>query len=229
MHATTSSAEERLSVGDIELEVIRRGAGRPVLLLHGMQNVDPRARFLDLLGGRAAIIAPSHPGFGHSPRPADFDTVYDLVHLYLDVLETLPYERVTLVGLSFGGWLAAEIAVQVLPPHRPARPRGRVRHQDQRSRDARHPGRLQHLAPGGAAAELARSRQVGAGLQRHVGRRAGGPRPQLGGAVPLRLASLHVQPPAEALAAPHHACRRSCSGARATGSCSRPTDGPTAP
>ena len=112
MNATTSSAEERLSVGDIELEVIRRGAGRPVLLLHGMQNVDPRARFLDLLGGRAEIIAPSHPGFGRSVRPADFDTVYDLVHLYLDVLEALPYERVTLMGLSFGGWLAAEIAVQ---------------------------------------------------------------------------------------------------------------------
>ncbi len=112
MNATTSSAEERLSVRDIELEVIRRGTGRPVLLLHGMQNVDPRARFLDLLGGRAELIAPSHPGFGHSARPADFDTVYDLVHLYLDVLEALPYERVALVGLSFGGWLAAEIAVK---------------------------------------------------------------------------------------------------------------------
>lgn len=57
---------ERLSVEDIELEVIRRGQGRPVLLLHGMHNVDPRARFLDLLGRRAEIIAPSHPGFGHS-------------------------------------------------------------------------------------------------------------------------------------------------------------------
>src|SRR5438094_6512236 len=110
--AVSSSPSERLSAGGIELEVVRRGTGRPMLLLHGMQNVDPRARFLDLLGERAAIIAPSHPGFGHSTRPADFDTVYDLVHLYLDVLEALPYERVTLVGLSFGGWLAAEIAVQ---------------------------------------------------------------------------------------------------------------------
>jgi pimeloyl-ACP methyl ester carboxylesterase len=112
IHATTSSPEEWLSVGDIKLEVIRRGAGRPVLLLHGMQNIDPRARFLDLLGRQAEIIVPSHPGFGHSARLADFDTVYDLVHLYLDVLEALPYERVTLVGLSFGGWLAAEIAVK---------------------------------------------------------------------------------------------------------------------
>jgi pimeloyl-ACP methyl ester carboxylesterase len=111
MNDREASTGERLSVGDIELEVIRRGAGRPVLLLHGLQNVDPRARFLDLLGKRAEIIAPSHPGFGHSARPADFDTVYDLVHLYLDVLEALPYERVTLIGLSFGGWLAAEMVV----------------------------------------------------------------------------------------------------------------------
>ena len=102
---------EHLSVEDIELEVIRRGRGRPVLLLHGLHTVDPRARFLDLLGRRVEIIAPSHPGFGHSARPTDFDTVYDLVRLYLDVLDALPYERVSLVGLSFGGWLAAEIAV----------------------------------------------------------------------------------------------------------------------
>src|SRR5262245_63754866 len=100
--AVSLSASERLSAGGIELEVVRRGAGQPVLLLHGMQNVDARARFLDLLGRRAEIIAPSHPGFGHSARPADFDTVYDLVHLYLDVLDALPHERVTLVGLSFG-------------------------------------------------------------------------------------------------------------------------------
>jgi pimeloyl-ACP methyl ester carboxylesterase len=111
-HASAPLAAERLAVMGIELEVVRRGAGRPVLLLHGPQNVDPRAPFLDLLGRHAEILAPSHPGFGHSPRPADFDTVYDLVHLYLDLLEALPYETVTLMGLSFGGWLAAEVAVK---------------------------------------------------------------------------------------------------------------------
>ncbi len=107
-----SPAAERLSVAGLELEVLRRGAGRPVLLLHGAQNVDPKAPFLDLLGRQAEIVAPSHPGFGHSSRPADFDTVYDLVHLYLEVLETLPYEKVALVGLSFGGWIAAEVAAK---------------------------------------------------------------------------------------------------------------------
>ncbi len=99
------------TVHGIALEVLRSGAGRPVLLLHGFQQIDPGARFVDLLARRAAIIAPSHPGFGRSARPDGFETVYDLVHLYLAMIEAMPHERITLVGFSFGGWLAAEIAV----------------------------------------------------------------------------------------------------------------------
>jgi pimeloyl-ACP methyl ester carboxylesterase len=101
---------DRLSIRGIDLEVLRQGAGHPILMLHGQRTPDPRARFVELLAQHAEVIAPSHPGFGHSPRPAGFDTVYDLVHLYLDLLETLPHEKVTLLGCSFGGWLAAEIA-----------------------------------------------------------------------------------------------------------------------
>ena len=59
-----------LVVGGIDLEVLRRGAGRPVLLLHGAQTIEPRAPFLDILGQHAEIIAPSHPGFGRTMRPA---------------------------------------------------------------------------------------------------------------------------------------------------------------
>jgi pimeloyl-ACP methyl ester carboxylesterase len=109
--ADPSSSAERLKIRDIELEVLRRGAGQPILALHGMQPIDPAARFVELLARRAELIAPSHPGFGASPRPKDFDTVYDLVHLYLDVLDSLPQDKVTLLGFSFGGWLAAEVAV----------------------------------------------------------------------------------------------------------------------
>src|SRR5437588_1240615 len=109
--SSATMSTERMTVNGIELEVLRRGVGTPVLLLHGMDTVPPQARFLDLLGRNAEIIAPSSPGFGNTKRPADFDTIYDLVHLYLAVLDELPYERVALLGLSFGGWLAAEIAV----------------------------------------------------------------------------------------------------------------------
>lgn len=108
-------ASERMRVNGIELEVLRRGpsgaGGPPVLLLHGMDTVHPAAPFLDLLGRHAEIIAPSSPGFGNTARPPDFDTIYDLVHLYLAVIDELPYDKLVLMGLSFGGWLAAEIAV----------------------------------------------------------------------------------------------------------------------
>jgi len=106
----TNTEAERLVVHGIELEVLRRGSGRPLLVLHGFDTIDPGARFLDLLGQHAEIMAPSSPGFGHSPRPQDFDTVYDLVHLYLAALDALPGDKVNLLGFSFGGWLAAEIA-----------------------------------------------------------------------------------------------------------------------
>jgi pimeloyl-ACP methyl ester carboxylesterase len=103
-------SDQRLTVHGIELEVLRRGRGRPILALHGFDTIDPAAPFLDLLGRHGEVFAPSSPGFGHSPRPKDFDTVYDLVRLYLAALDALPGNKVTLIGFSFGGWLAAEVA-----------------------------------------------------------------------------------------------------------------------
>ena len=102
---------ETVQVHGLDLEMLRGGDGPTVVLLHGPTVYSPEAPFLRLLGQHASIIAPSHPGFGGSVRPDDFDTVYDLVHFYQDVLDTLPDETVTLIGCSFGGWIAAEIAV----------------------------------------------------------------------------------------------------------------------
>jgi pimeloyl-ACP methyl ester carboxylesterase len=113
------SAGPRLAVRGLELEVVRRGSGPPLVLLHGFSPIPPRAPVLDRLAGHAEVIAPSHPGFGRSPRPDDFDTMYDLVHLYLALLDELALPSVTLAGCSFGGWLAAEVAVAC--PHRLSR------------------------------------------------------------------------------------------------------------
>jgi pimeloyl-ACP methyl ester carboxylesterase len=113
---STAPATDRVMLAGVELEVLRRGSGHPLLLLlHGFQHIDPRLPLVEMLtrnDGGAQLIAPSHPGFGRSTRPADFGTVYDLVHFYLAFLDTLPQGPVTLMGLSFGGWLAAEIAVK---------------------------------------------------------------------------------------------------------------------
>src|SRR3954468_16431424 len=101
---------ERLRVGDLELETLRGGSGPRVLLLHGTTSLSPETPFLRLLAEHAEIVAPSHPGFRNSPRPDEFDSMYDLVHLYLSLIDQLADERLTVLGLSFGGWIAAEIA-----------------------------------------------------------------------------------------------------------------------
>jgi pimeloyl-ACP methyl ester carboxylesterase len=98
-------------VGPFELETIRRGAGQPILLIHGVNPVHRDAPFLSRLAAHCAVIAPSAPGFGGSPLPPDFDTMYDLVNLYLSVLDSIPSDGVTVIGFSFGGWIAAELAV----------------------------------------------------------------------------------------------------------------------
>jgi pimeloyl-ACP methyl ester carboxylesterase len=76
-------AAERLHLHGVDLEILRRGSGPPLVVLHGLAPLDPQAPVLDLLAAHAEVIAPTHPGFGHAPRPDDFDTVYDLVRLYL--------------------------------------------------------------------------------------------------------------------------------------------------
>src|SRR5262249_18771770 len=98
----------------LELEVLRRGSGRPILLVHGANPGSPNAAFVHLLSAHGEIIAPSMPGFGKSALPDDFDTIYDLVHLYREVLDALP-DNVVLIGFSFGGWIAAEVAAQGHP------------------------------------------------------------------------------------------------------------------
>jgi len=116
MTQAISPRADRVTVRDVDLEVVRRGTGRVIVFLHGFQTLDPNAHFLELLSRRASVLAPSHPGFGASARPDDFETVYDLVHFYREFLDGLPDDKVTLIGASFGGWLAAEIAASC--PHR---------------------------------------------------------------------------------------------------------------
>jgi pimeloyl-ACP methyl ester carboxylesterase len=106
------TAANRLTIDDVDLEVFHRGEGTPMLILHGGDGLDRQAKFLELLSTRFEVIAPSHPGFGSSSLPDRFDTVEDLAYLYLDLLDRLDLSDVVLVGLSVGGWIAAEIAVR---------------------------------------------------------------------------------------------------------------------
>lgn len=101
-----------MKAGPLALDTFQAGpeGADTLLLVHGVNPVSPEAAFMGALARNRRVVAPSHPGFGASPLPPDFDTMYDLVNLYLDVLDSLP-GRVSVIGFGFGGWIAAEVAV----------------------------------------------------------------------------------------------------------------------
>jgi pimeloyl-ACP methyl ester carboxylesterase len=109
---TQMSLATRLTLHGVRLEVVERGQGRPILWLHGEEGLEPEAPFLDRLAAYGRVIAPSHPGFGHSPDADGIDTVDDLAYLYLDLLAERDTRDVVVIGASLGGWIAAELAVK---------------------------------------------------------------------------------------------------------------------
>jgi pimeloyl-ACP methyl ester carboxylesterase len=100
----------------IGIDIRESGQGRPLLFLHGGGGLRGDEPFLALLAEGRRVIAPTHPGFGDSDLPDWMDQVGDIAFLYLDLLDRIGHAEVDVVGCSFGGWIAAELAVMV--PHR---------------------------------------------------------------------------------------------------------------
>jgi pimeloyl-ACP methyl ester carboxylesterase len=81
------------------------------LFLHGAGGAGRWLEFQAELARRFTVQMPSHPGHGGSPAAEWIEHVSDLAFHYLDLLDDLGLARVHLVGASFGGWIATEIAV----------------------------------------------------------------------------------------------------------------------
>lgn len=103
---------DMMTIAGVDLEIEQRGSGRPLLLLHGGEGLGPERAWLDGLARTHRVIAPCHPGFGRSALPDWVGTVDDLAYLYLDLADKLKLTDATLVGASFGGWIAAEMMVR---------------------------------------------------------------------------------------------------------------------
>jgi pimeloyl-ACP methyl ester carboxylesterase len=108
---TTAPAAERLEVGSGAVQILRGGEGPPLLFLHAAGGAGTWPPFHGLLARRFEVIAPDHPGFGGSDDLPEVEAIDDLVYHYLEVLDRLGLERVSVVGGSLGGWIAAELAV----------------------------------------------------------------------------------------------------------------------
>lgn len=102
---------------DADVTIDNRGEGRALLLLHGgvgPWSVIPFAERLAAAGG-IRTITPTHPGFSGTARPERLRTPADLADHYLTLLAELDMSGVTVVGFSFGGWIAAELALRADP------------------------------------------------------------------------------------------------------------------
>lgn len=88
-----------------------RGSGPPLLLIQGVHPIAADAAFVEPLAGRRTVIAPSAPGFGASPRAPDCDTMYDVINAFRAAIDAVPPGPVDIIGFSWGGWIAAELAV----------------------------------------------------------------------------------------------------------------------
>ena len=99
-------------INGIQIEIMEGGEGRPLLFLHPGIGIDPDAPILERLAAQARLLAPVHPGFGGSEAPKSFDSIDDLAYFYLDLIHAFDLAEITLVGVSLGGWIAAEIAIK---------------------------------------------------------------------------------------------------------------------
>ncbi|MDI5974165.1 alpha/beta hydrolase [Streptomyces sp. SL13] len=86
--------------------------GTAVLLLHGGAGPHSMTAFATALSEHVYVIAATHPGFDGTERPQWCDSAADLATAYLDLLDALDLSGVMVIGNSFGGWVAAEMALR---------------------------------------------------------------------------------------------------------------------
>jgi pimeloyl-ACP methyl ester carboxylesterase len=96
---------------DIELFTANENRDGAILFLHSGQGYDPWQSFASQLAAKERrLVAPSHPGFGRSSLPFWLDSIDDVAHIYLELLDRLDIAQADVVACSVGGWIAAEMA-----------------------------------------------------------------------------------------------------------------------
>jgi pimeloyl-ACP methyl ester carboxylesterase len=113
---TTASKTEQVVqlYPELALTVTRLGAGRPVLVVHAGHGPSTAAPIAEHFAADSMVLMPTHPGWHGTHRPDWFDGVDDLAIAYLHLLEDENLSDVLVVGASFGGWVASEMAVRDL-------------------------------------------------------------------------------------------------------------------
>jgi pimeloyl-ACP methyl ester carboxylesterase len=94
---------------DLACHLNERGAGPPLVVLH--HSTGPFWSPLhEALSEPFHVIAPDMPGYGQSTRPVTARHPAHLAALLNQMFTTIDLDQIDLVGLGFGGWVAAELA-----------------------------------------------------------------------------------------------------------------------
>lgn len=106
---STVWVEDQRTVATTGVTFRRGGTGPPLVVLHHDFGTLPELPIYDYLAESFDVLIPQHPGFGLSERPEWMRSVRDLAVLYRGLLAECDVERPVLLGLGFGGWVAAEM------------------------------------------------------------------------------------------------------------------------
>jgi pimeloyl-ACP methyl ester carboxylesterase len=101
--------EHDVDVAGLTVHLLQRGSGPVAVVLH--HSTGPMwTPFHDALAEHYTVLAPEVPGYGRSTRPVTARHPSHLGVLLHQCLDVMGHRQVHVVGLGFGGWLAAEMA-----------------------------------------------------------------------------------------------------------------------
>jgi pimeloyl-ACP methyl ester carboxylesterase len=103
-------ADECVEVAGLSLRYLRKGSGPPLVHLHDSLGNIGWLPLFDDLASTFDVVVPDLPGFGRSQCPQWARHTRDLAILVAQFIARLGLEELTLAGVGFGGWIAAEIA-----------------------------------------------------------------------------------------------------------------------
>ncbi len=104
------------TVKGLKINYIEEGQGDLVLLLHGWgSNIKLFQASIDLLQKGYKVVAMDMPGFGESEEPKEPWDVDDYVDFVLEFLKDYEFDRITLLGHSFGGRVIIKLCSRANP------------------------------------------------------------------------------------------------------------------
>jgi pimeloyl-ACP methyl ester carboxylesterase len=107
-----SAGEKYIAVKGINIRYVVKGAGSPLLLIHGFgEFLEVWWYNIDSLSKHYLVYAMDLPGHGLSDKPPIDYKLFFIAEFVADFMRTLRIERASLVGHSMGGLLGLSVAI----------------------------------------------------------------------------------------------------------------------